>query len=263
MSVPSLRARIRAETAEEIRAIAKRHLATEGANLSLRAVARDAGLVPSALYRYFPSRDSLLTALITDAYAALAASAKATEAAAPRDDLRARFLALSHGVRSWALNHPAEYALIYGSPVPGYAAPPEMVGPASGVVVTLIGILFDAAERGLRPTVPPRPLPAATAADLRRLLSQSPKPKPAWTDPAPESVIAIAFTLWTQLFGLVTFEVFGRLDNLIDARRDYFEHQILAMADLAGLDTGPTTGDGRLWNIDSSDPSARSPRRGI
>ncbi|MFE1442687.1 WHG domain-containing protein [Streptomyces sp. NPDC058739] len=212
--------------------------ATEGANLSLRAVARDAGLVPSALYRYFPSRDALLTALIADAYAALAVGAKATEAAVPRDELRARFLALSHGVRSWALDHPAEYALIYGSPVPGYAAPPETVGPASEVVVTLIGILFDAAERGLRPTVPPRPLPAATAADLRRLLDQSPRAKSDRADradPAPESVFAIGFTLWTQLFGLVTFEVFGRLDDLITDRREYFEYQTLVMADLAGL----------------------------
>ncbi|MEU3980568.1 TetR/AcrR family transcriptional regulator [Streptomyces sp. NPDC026672] len=242
MSIPSLRARLRAETAEEIRAIAKRHLASEGANLSLRAVARDAGLVPSALYRYFPSRDALLTALITDAYAALAANAKAAEAEVSRDDLRARLLALSHGVRSWALDHPAEYALIYGSPVPGYAAPPEMVGPASEVVVTLIGIMFDAAGRGLRPAVPPRPLPEATAADLRRLVDQAPGPKPERAEPAPESVIAIGFTLWTQLFGLVTFEVFGRLDDLIDARREYFEHQILVMADLAGLDGGPASG---------------------
>lgn len=242
MSVPSLRARIRAETAEEIRAIAKRHLAADGANLSLRAVARDAGLVPSALYRYFPSRDALLTALITDAYAALAASAKAAEAAVPRHDLPARLLALGHGVRSWALDHPAEYALIYGSPVPSYAAPPETVGPASEVVVTLIGILFDGAERGLRPAAP-RPLPAATRAELGRLLDQSPLPKPTSTEPAPEVVIATAFTLWTQLFGLVNFEVFGRLDDLIEERREYFEHQMLVMGDFAGL-AAAAPGDG-------------------
>lgn len=245
MSVPSLRARVRAETVEEIRSIAKRHLATDGANLSLRAVARDAGVVPSALYRYFPNRDALLTALITDAYAALTASAKAAETAVPRHDLPSRLLALGHGVRSWALDHPAEYALLYGSPVPGYAAPPETVGPASGVVKALVGILFDGAERGLRPAVLPRPLPEVTRAELRRLLAQSPMPKPAQAELAPETLIATAFTLWTQLFGLVNFEVFGRLDDLIEERREYFEHQMLVMADFAGLTTvAPSPGDG-------------------
>lgn len=245
MSVPSLRARVRAETVEEIRAIAKRHLATDGANLSLRAVARDAGLVPSALYRYFPNRDALLTALITDAYAALAASAKAAEAAVPRHDLSSRFLSLAHGVRSWALDHPAEYALLYGSPVPRYAAPPETVGPASEVVKALIGILFDGAERGLRPAAPPRPLPAVTRAELRRLLDQSPMPKHTRAELAPEMFIATAFMLWTQLFGLVNFEVFGRLDDLIEERREYFEHQMLVLADFAGLTTvAPSPGDG-------------------
>ncbi|QKZ23411.1 TetR/AcrR family transcriptional regulator [Streptomyces chartreusis] len=238
MSVPSMRARVRAETVDEIRAIAKRHLATDGANLSLRAVARDAGLVPSALYRYFPNRDALLTVLITDAYAALAASAKAAEAAVPRHDMPSRLLALGHGVRSWALDHPAEYALLYGSPVPRYSAPPETVGPASEVLKALIGILFDGAERGLHPAALPRQLPAATRAELHRLLGQGPMPKPTHAETAPETFLAIAFTLWTQLFGLVNFEVFGRLDDLIEERRQYFEHQMLVMADFAGLTPG-------------------------
>lgn len=236
MSVPSLRARVRAETVEEIRTIAKRHLAAEGANLSLRAVARDAGLVPSALYRYFPSRDALLTALITDAYTTLAADAKAAEAAVPRTDLPGRLLALANGVRTWALANPAEYALIYGSPVPGYSAPPETTGPASEVVVAIVGILTDAALQGLRPPLPPRPLPEATNAELHALIDRVPGPVPKLAaDTTPEAVIAMAFTLWTQLFGLVTFEVFGRLDGMIDAREAYFEHQVLVMADLAGL----------------------------
>ena len=245
MSVPSLRARIRAETIEQIQAIARRHLAAEGANLSLRAVARDAGLVPSALYRYFPSRDALLTALITEAYTALAADAKAAEAAVPRHDLPGRLLALAKGVRTWALANPAEYALIYGSPVPGYAAPPETVGPASEVVMTLVEILADAAVRGLRPALPPRPLPAETAAELRGLIDRAPGPVPKTAaDIAPEEVIAVAFGVWTQLFGLVTFEVFGRLDGLIETREAYFEHQMLVMADLAGLEKLSAAGGG-------------------
>ena len=84
----SIRARVRAQMTDEIKSVARRHLATDGANLSLRAVARDMGMVSSAIYRYFPSRDELLTALIIDAYNALGAAVEATEARSrPRDDL--------------------------------------------------------------------------------------------------------------------------------------------------------------------------------
>lgn len=237
MAARSLRAEARAAITEEIRAVARRHFAADGANLSLRAVARDVGMVPSALYRYFPSRDALLTALITDAYDALASAATAAEAAVPRRQLRFRWLALCHAVRTWALDNPTEYALIYGSPIPGYAAPPDTVAPASRVILTLIGILFDGAAAGLYSAAPSRPLPAPAAADLRRLMSRWPGSPPAWSEPSPESVLAIAFTLWTQLFGLVSFEVFGRLNDMIEARQEYFDHQIQVMADLAGLDS--------------------------
>jgi AcrR family transcriptional regulator len=221
MATRTLRARVREEITEEILAVARRHLATDGANLSLRAVARDAGMVPSALYRYFPSRDALLTALITEAYQSLAAAAEDAEAAVSRDRPRARWLALGNAVRTWALKHPAEYALIYGSPVPGYAAPPDTVAPASRVLITIITILSEHPPAA-------RPLPPAVEADFRHLRAQ-------WPEAPAEPVLATAFTLWTQLLGLTTFESFGRLDNLIEARADYFTHQLDVMADLASL----------------------------
>ena len=82
MSAASIRARVRAEMTDEIKTVARRHLATDGANLSLRAVARDIGMASSAVYRYFASRDELLTALIIDAYDALGAAAEAAVRAA-------------------------------------------------------------------------------------------------------------------------------------------------------------------------------------
>src|SRR5688500_17749340 len=141
MTASSVRARVRAEKIAEIKQAARRHLATDGANLSLRAVARDMGMVSSALYRYFPSRDELLTALILDAYNALGEVAETADAGVARDDLRGRWLAVGRGVRAWALAHLAEYALIYGTPVPGYAAPSDTVGPATRPAVVLMGIL--------------------------------------------------------------------------------------------------------------------------
>ena len=143
MTAASLRARVRAEMTDEIKAAARRHLAVDGANLSLRAVARDIGMVSSAVYRYFASRDELLTALIIDAYDALGTAAEQAEAAVDRDDLTGRWLALCHAVRDWALERPHEYALIYGSPVPGYQAPRDTVAPAVRVALLIGAIVRD------------------------------------------------------------------------------------------------------------------------
>src|SRR3954471_8509046 len=100
MSAAGVRARVRAEMTEEIKTVARRHLATDGANLSLRAVARDIGLASSAVYRYFASRDELLTALIINAYDSVGAAAE--QAAEGVDDPLDRWLALAFAVRDWA-----------------------------------------------------------------------------------------------------------------------------------------------------------------
>src|SRR5207247_659822 len=105
-------------------------IASEGAaGLSLRAAARELGMVSSAVYRYFPSRDDLLTALIIDGYNAIGAAAEQADAACRRGDHRGRWLSACRSVRDWALAHPHEYSLVYGSPVPGYRAPEQTIGP--------------------------------------------------------------------------------------------------------------------------------------
>src|SRR5262244_3234056 len=139
------RERVRAELIREITEIARRQLATDGAaGLSLRAVARELGMVSSAIYRYFPSRDELLTALIIEAYDALGGAAEAASARPPPADVRGRWRAACHAVRDWALAHPHEYALIYGSPVPGYQAPQATIAPAIRVARVIGGLLADA-----------------------------------------------------------------------------------------------------------------------
>ena len=136
------RERARAELTREIKDEARRQLAAAGAaRLSLRSVARALGLVSSALYRYYPSRDDLLTALIIDAYEDLG---KAADAAADGTDPRSRWMSVCHATRRWALDHPHEYALIYGSPVPGYRAPQATVPAAARVPLLLIRQLQDA-----------------------------------------------------------------------------------------------------------------------
>src|SRR5436305_3883754 len=111
----SARERVRAELTAEITDAARRQLAEVGAAaLSLRAVARELGMVSSAVYRYFPSRDDLLTSLIVDAFDAVGRAAEeAMDAHQPR--VLPRWMAVAGAIRQWALDNPHDYALVYGS----------------------------------------------------------------------------------------------------------------------------------------------------
>lgn len=233
VSAPSLRTRVRAELIDEIKAVARRRLAVDGPNLALRAVARDLGMVPSALYRYFGGRDALLTALIIDAYAELGAAAEDADATRRRLDLRGRWMAVCRAARAWALANPAEYALLYGTPVPGYTAPADTMHPASRVVVVLIGILAEGASAGSLTTAVDGPCPPALRADLDRMAATVPAGSPEARPP--DRVLLAGLAAWTQLFGLISFEVFHRLDDLFCDRGEHFDHQMGSMADLAGL----------------------------
>ena len=230
MSAPSIRSRLRNELTAEIKAAARRQLAKEGANLSLRAIAREMGMVSSAVYRYFPSRDDLLTALIIDCYNELG---EAVEKAVKPGRVLDRWLAFGHAVRDWALANPSEYALIYGSPVPGYQAPQDTIGPAARPTNLLLRLLADGARSGeLKPkgSGGPSLMPATVAAELDRLREQIPMEVPA-------NLLTRGITAWVQLFGLVNFELFGRFNGLIEeGRREFFDYQLRVMAKHIGLD---------------------------
>jgi AcrR family transcriptional regulator len=216
----------------EIKDVARTHLATDGANLSLRAVARDMDMVSSAIYRYFSSRDDLLTALILDSYNALGEAVENADATiADRGQLRTRWLAATTAVREWALANPAEYALLYGSPVPGYAAPPDTIAAAARTPVVLARILADGYDSGAVTRVrfqPSTATPEQVRADVAR----------TFTDIAPsvpEDLLLAGLTGWIQMFGAVSLELFGQFNNVIDARAEFFSQQMELMADLMGL----------------------------
>lgn len=225
----SVRERVRAEMGAEIKRVAREHLASDGANLSLRAVARDVGVVSSAVYRYFASRDELLTALIIDAYDALGEAAEAAEVAVPRRDILGRWMALGRAIRHWALSNPHEYALLYGSPVPGYVAPQDTIGPASRPVLALIAVLRDGVERGLVRADPADRIPRAVRTDLEAILGV-----PGFGG-LPVPVLARGMTAWAQLFGNISFELFGRYTGAITDYEAYAEHQVRAMARYVGI----------------------------
>lgn len=216
---------------QEIIEVARAQLAVEGAaGLSLRAVAREMGMVSSALYRYVASRDHLLTRLIIEAYDALGEAVESAEALAPREDLEARWSAACTGMRRWALNHPHEHALIFGSPVPGYAAPQDTIAPASRVPVILIGLLVEALASGSYRTGDVEATPA-----VRRALA----PVHAMVPELPEELIARGLLAWTLLVGAVSFELFGHTNNVVDddptLREAYFTDQMRRVAPLVGL----------------------------
>lgn len=223
--------RARAEVAGAIKDQARRQLVAEGAaRLSLRAVARELGMVSSALYRYFPSRDDLLTALIVDAYDAVGEAAEAAFTQAGAADPLHTWTEVCHAVRRWALEHPHEYALIYGSPVPGYEAPQDTVAPASRVALTLLAVTEAAHAAGTltAPDASSGDCDSVVAPEIRQLLERPDRPLPDGTAPR----LAAA---WAQLFGLISFEVFGQFNRVINDRDTLFAKTVVTLAHQVGL----------------------------
>ncbi len=197
----------RQETREQIQAriveLGRQHLVDRGAGgLSLRAIARDLGMVSSAVYRYVASRDELLTLLLVDAYSDLAETvdgARDTQGELWSDDI----VAIARAVRRWAVAHPAQWALLYGSPVPGYHAPPERT---VAVGTRVIGAIFDAIAAGI------------TTGDIRLTSMVVHQPMSSDFDrirhefgfPGDDAVMAKCFLFWAGVLGAISLEVFGQ-----------------------------------------------------
>lgn len=199
-----------------------RLVADGAAGLSLRAVARDLGVASSAVYRYVASRDALLTLLIIEAYDAVGAAcedaaAAAREAGEPPAQV---WLAVGRAFRAWALANPRSYELIYGTPVPGYAAPQDTVAPATRVWAVIVGVVLDAhADGTLDPAGPDfdadgladpgvMTFGAAVAGDPGRAVALAGRPD--WS----EREAVRSFTLFASLLGAVTAELFGHFHRV-------------------------------------------------
>jgi AcrR family transcriptional regulator len=222
------RARARAQALVDIRRVALEQLATEGsAGLSLRAVARELGVVPSALYRYVASRDDLVTALVLDAYAELAATVQQSTRRGGSGRRRARWVAGARALRTWARTQPARFQLLYGSPVPGYAAPPETVGPALAVVVAMLAPVVDAAAAGndLDHTHPPGRVLARQLADVATGLEID----------VPPALLARAIGAWSEVIGLVVLELGGHFVGGFEPADALFDATVRDQAERLGL----------------------------
>lgn len=213
----------------EIVEVGRRHLVTEGAaGLSLRAVARDLGMVSSAVYRYVASRDDLLTLLIVDAYTDLADTVDLAAAAA-EGSWQDRLLHMARAARAWALDRPASWALIYGSPVPGYHAPADVtVGPGTRVVGALLAVVAEGVAAGDVPDSGPVPS-QSTSADFAAVRQE-------FAFPGGDGPMMKGFLLWAALVGAISLEAFGQYgaDTLSDPA-DVFDGQIRLLIAAATL----------------------------
>jgi len=193
------RARIEAQIID----VGRRHLVTDGpAGLSLRAIARELGMVSSAVYRYVASRDDLLTLLLVDAYSELAD--RVNSARAGRDaPWQENLLAIAVAARNWAISAPARWALLYGSPVPGYHAPAEQtVIPGTRVVQAI----FDTVAEGIAAgaiTMADHPAPLPLSRDLDGLRAE-------FGFDGDDDLLMRSVTMWAGMVGAISLEVFGQ-----------------------------------------------------
>ncbi|MFI6303037.1 TetR/AcrR family transcriptional regulator [Amycolatopsis thailandensis] len=190
----SPRERYRDQVRAEIKQHAWEQIAAAGVPaLSLNAIAKQVGMSGPALYRYFASRDDLITALIRDAYRSLA------------DTVRAAFEAgadlpgLAVTIRDWARSDPQRYFLIYGTPVPGYHAPDD----TTAISREVMAVLLDAC-RAI--TVDRPETPFDRHLDGHRDW--------AGDDPAPSATLHRALAFWTRLHGVLSLELAGHFTGM-------------------------------------------------
>jgi AcrR family transcriptional regulator len=229
----SRRDRVRAATVTEIKDTARRILVAEGPDgLSLRAIAREMGMTAPALYRYFPSREDLIGALIADLYDELTAAISTAAGTAGvaggtgGGDPRAGITAASRAFRAWALAHPREFGLLFGSPIPGIDAHSD--DSPAGLASERFGQVFgDLVARIYLAS--PFPVPAEDEMDpeLRRQLRD-------WCSALPVELPVgagqVFLSCWIRLYGMVALEVFGHVQFALPDAEPLFEAELRDLA---------------------------------
>jgi AcrR family transcriptional regulator len=226
------REKLREATLEEIKALARKQMATEGAmGISLRGIAAELGMTSPALYRYYASRDDLLTALVVDAYNSLADAIIAAAELVPTDRYGEKMLTLLLAYWQWSLEHLAEFGLIFGSPVPGYQAPAEITVPAARrSLVPFLEVLGAAAQANkIQLQAQYANLPDPLESELGQKLRQ-------YNIPLPPPIIAAFMAVWGQMHGLVTLEVFGHLHFLANDPSKLYRHHMQTLVGQLGLE---------------------------
>jgi AcrR family transcriptional regulator len=194
MDRPSARERFRGFMTEEAKAVALRQLSEGGPQaISVNAIAKELGVSGPALYRYFDSRDALVTELVADAYRDLAASLATATQTGPR---QRRPAALATAYRRWALDQPHRYRLLFRAPLPGYDAHVErLVNEAQRAMNVLLDVLS-----GVGAPEPSAPLKSLSRDLLRWAESRG------VADASP-AIALQAIHIWERMHGHVSLEI--------------------------------------------------------
>jgi AcrR family transcriptional regulator len=215
---PTMRERYRAQVRQEVKEAALRQIAEAGpGGLSISAIGKQLGVSGPALYRYFASRDDLLTELVIDAYNDLADALTAATGPVSSHDPRPRFEALARAYRSWALTQPHRYQLLFGPPLPGYEAHAQrLIDAAQKAMNLLLDVLGAAGDHNGLP--PSQPLASQLA---------------AWAQPHHPGInpaIALRAVLaWSRLHGIVSLEIAGNFASMGLDPGQLFEIQLATL----------------------------------
>ncbi len=212
------------DMSSQIKAAARQQMAQHGtAGIALRAIARELGITAPAIYNYFPRLDDLITALIVDAFTALAEAIEAAEVGAPGDTCGSKILAMCLAYRRWAVEHPVDFQLIYGNPIPGYVAPAEITVPlARRPFDGLFRLFLEAYQSGeLAVPVEYTPVPASIAAHVATWL-------PTAGYDFPDALLCLLMSGWARIHGMVMLELFEHLGPVVGDTEAFFRHEVEA-----------------------------------
>jgi len=226
---------MRAATKSELTGAARALLLEGGIEaVTVRSIAAKLGMTAPAIYRYFDSREELLNALVDDLYDELADYLYASLERRRREPLAARFVGASRAYRQWALDHPAEFGLLFGAPIPGVGHSPPAGSDAQGLRGHRFGQLWlelfvELSQTSAVPLVWRRPIPTSLRQQVERYLA-------ALGDPVDVDTALMYLSCWERLYGSVCTEVFGHLSFALSDAEELFEDHLADVAVRLGLD---------------------------
>lgn len=253
MSAPTRRERLRMATISEIKALARRLLVTGGPQaISLRAIAREMGMTAPAIYRYFPSLDALVTELTGDLYNELRETVEQARERAGDDPVR-QLAEMARGFRRWSLAHPVEFALVFGSPVPGAAAFQAAFLTACALPDHPGARFGNPFVRALLELWRQKPWPTPPPDLIHKQLGDALQPLRQHHGDMPIEVAYTFISGWARLYGLVSLEVFDHLHWAVTDPERLFEVEIAALLAQLSPNQAAETDSGRVGRRAESD----------
>lgn len=213
----------RSDMIEQIKATATSQMATHGtAGLSLRGIARELNITAPAIYNYFPTLDDLITALIVDAFKSIAQAMSMAATVNDKGSVASRIFASGMAYRQWAIDHPMQFQLIYGNPIPNYVAPAEITGPLARLPFE--GLMQDftrAYETGeMRLPETCNPLPQGVSEPIKGYVQR------VGFD-VPEPVVYVIMSSWARLHGIVMLELFQHITPILGNTGEFYKHELI------------------------------------